>query len=222
MKRWFRPGGDRGEFYQTSLLGVRACVALPTTTPAREEIKQGRGGGDVPYNMGFLCTQLLVIPSVVRGSPPKDELLCRNLVQHNSKQHGSCQKQKLFTATQKDRIFVSIDVPVPLHVCGRLRTPVSLTLMEEPSGTTREFWPLVSRSGVLSPSEMVYRNESTPSLLPPDTYTPSASGPELSSKIRVPWTFCGNDNNIVVFKMKKKNNNNGDVPKCGIYKTKGG
>lgn len=77
-----------------------------------------------------------------------------------------------------------------------------------------------------SPSEMVYRNVSTPSLLPPDTYNPTASDPEFSSKIRVPSTFCGNENNTFIFKMKKtkKNNNSSrsDVPKRGVYEGKEG
>lgn len=79
-----------------------------------------------------------------------------------------------------------------------------LTLMEEPSGSTRAFWPLVSRSSVSSPSEIVYRNVSTPSPLPPDTYSPTALGPEFSSKYGVPSTSCDNGNNIVVLKMMKK------------------
>lgn len=66
-------------------------------------------------------------------------------------------------------------------------------LMEEPSGTTTELWPLVSRSGVLSPSETVYKNVSTLSSLPPGTYDPIASGPAFSSKYRVPSTVCRDD-----------------------------
>lgn len=100
-------------------------------------------------------------------------------------------------------LCVCVDFPAPLHVC-EIRRALVPTLMEEPPGVKREFSPLVSRSAVLSPSEMVYRNVRTPSLLPPDTYSPTASGPEFNSKIGVPSTFCRKDSKIC-FKATEEN-----------------